>query len=149
MGSCAVLVLASSCRLAPRRAAVEAPLGVAALGLDFPRAEQGALGFVVEIPRASARRVDAVTWELWLGGLPFASGVETTPRATSQHDGSLRVTVEAALVYRHLGWREGAAYVGVSLRGEVRLTGIGTGYAFAAHREVLVHGSPALDEAPE
>jgi hypothetical protein len=144
----ALLVLAvGSCRHAP----VVGPtsgLSVAALHVAFPREEQGALSFEVELPEG-VLRLATLRWELWLGARRFAEGVVMTPDIVTGPDGRRRARVEAPLVYRHLGWRDGSSWVEVGVRGDVQPFGVDEGarVAFRTRAELLLSGAPVLDVA--
>jgi hypothetical protein len=57
------------------------------------------------------------------------------------------VRIEAPLAWRHLGWRDGATFLDVMVRGEVTPWGAPEGlrFPFRTRAEVLVTGAPQLD----
>lgn len=143
-------LLALGCRAHVRPSAQVEALPVATLALDFPKPEEGRLTFTVDVPAASLRTVSRVTWELWVGSLRFATGIEGPTGGVPQSDGSLRVTVDAPLVYRHVTWVEGSAYLQVGLKAEVELSPPSVNaLRFQTQRELLVRGKPVFDQGDE
>ena len=126
-------------------------LPVAELSVDFPKNEEGRLLFSLDVPQAAlGGAVSSVTRELWLGSLRFATGIEGPTAGVPQSDGSLRLSIEAPLVYRHVTWVEGSASLDVGLRAEVQMASpVVKLVRFQGRREVLVHGKPVLDEVDE
>lgn len=146
-----LLMLGASCRLGPQSRpgddALEA-IPVSALEIDFVKNEEGRLQFVLEVPRGAGRTVAQVTWELWVGSLRFATGIEGAMAGVAQPDGALRLQVDATLAYRHVTWVEGSTYLDVHFRAEVQFSAPSvTVSKFEAHREVLGHGKPVSDDA--
>jgi hypothetical protein len=140
-----VLLGLTGCRRVPP-SQLEAPLAVRNVTLAFPADEQGDLFFEVVLPGGVARAASA-RWELWLGGRRFAEGVVLTPQTVSEASGARLLRIEAPLTWRHLGWRDGATFLDVSVRGEVRPWGApeGVRLPFRGRAEVLVTGAPVLD----
>jgi hypothetical protein len=121
---------------------------VAALTVAFPAPEQGDLFFEVELP-PDIPRVASVRWELWLFDVRFAEGVVMTPDIVNGADGKRRARVEAPLVYRHRGFRDGAVWLDVGVRGELLPWGASAaGRSFRKRVTLLVNGSPFLDGKP-
>ena len=144
----ALLLLGCQAHLRPKPPIQTLP--VMALSVDFPKNEEGRLSFTLDVPQASLRTVRRVSWELWIGALRFATGVEGPTTAVAQGDGSLRVTIEAPLVYRHLTWVEGSAYLTIGLKAEVELSPASvSALHFQAQRELVVQGKPVLDRPEE
>ena len=124
-------------------------LPITELGVDFVKNEDGHLVFTLDVPNAAAKTVKQTSWQLWLGSLRFATGIEGATSGEPSPNGGLRVKVIAPLVYRHLTWVEGSAYLQARLRAEVELSPSLTVVRFSGEREVLVHGKPVLDEIDE
>ncbi|MBE2254285.1 MAG: hypothetical protein IAE78_32445 [Myxococcus sp.] len=145
-GALAGLLLLCGCHRLPA-ADTSASVEVANLTLSFPREEQGDLYFEVVLPRQVAR-VTTLRWELFLGQRRFAEGVVLAPDIVSDAGGRRSARVQAPLVYRHLGWREGSTWLDVGLRGDVQPFGAGEGgqLSFRARRELLVTAAPVLEE---
>ena len=142
-----VLLLAVlGCRRVPGPAA-DAWLQVRNVTLAFPAEEQGDLFFEVELPPNVIRAASA-KWELWLSGRRFAEGVLMAPPTTTDGSGVRRLRIEAPLAWRHLGWRNGAQFLDVGVRGEVMPWGApeGTRLPFRSRTQVLVTGAPRLDD---
>jgi hypothetical protein len=140
-----------ACRAQVRPSIDADALPVSELSLDFPTNEEGQLAFSLDVPpSALGSTATQVTWELWLGALRFATGIEGPTPGVAQPDGRVRVTVTAPLVYRHVTWVEGSAHVQVGLRAEVQLSAPALSVVrFQGRRELLVRGKPVLDEADE
>lgn len=115
-------------------------LALEALRVDFPAPDQGELEFSVQLP-ATVAGVDRVEWELFLDGHRFAAGVEG-PRVLEAG----RAVVRTPLTWKHLGWREGRAWLEVGLRGAFDTPG--RRFTFRERRELEVSGRPAL-HAPQ
>lgn len=141
------LLAVVGCRRAPP-ADASAQLEVANVTLAFPREEQGDLFFEVQLPREVAR-VISLRWELWLGQHRFAEGVVMAPEVTADGGGRRWARVEAPLVYRHLGWREGATWLDVGVRGDVQPFGADEGgrIGFKTRKQVLVTAAPLIERA--
>ncbi len=150
-GALAAALVLVGCRGHVNTAFETATLPVSALSVDFPKNEEGRLQFSVDVPQAAVGgAATSVTWELWLGPLRFATGVEGPTAGVAQSDGSLRLSIDAPLVYRHVTWVEGSAYLDVGLRAEVQMaTPVLQLVRFQGRRELLVHGKPVLDEVDE
>lgn len=149
-GALALAALALASCAAPGRARPpEANLGVAALSVDFPKADEGLLEFSVPLPE-KLPPLRGVSWELWVRGRRFATGLEGSPLVVDV-PGGRQVQLSAPLVFRHLGWREGSTWLEVRLAGELLVgdEGASAGLRFHAEREVLAHGVPELEEARE
>jgi len=145
-----LLLLSLSCRTLVRPAPTLEVLPVAALNVDFPKNEEGHLSFTLDVPEAAQRSVSRVSWELWIGALRFATGVEGPSAGAPQPGGTLQVKIDAPLVYRHLAWVEGKAYLTVSLKADVELSPASvTALRFQTQRELLVQGKPVLDRPDE
>lgn len=144
----ALLLLAGCRRVAPADTA--STLDVSNLTVSFPREEQGDLFFEVSLPRQVAR-ITTLRWELFIGPRRFAEGVVMAPDITSDAGGRRHARVEAPLVYRHLGWREGSTWLDVGLKGDVQPFGADEGgrLSFRARRQALVTAAPVLDERGE
>lgn len=112
-------------------------LPVTELRADFPAPDTGLLEFVVPLP-AGLPRVDRVEWELFLDGHRFAAGVEG-PRTV---EGGL-ARVRTPLAWKHLGWREGRAWLEVGLRGALEVPG--RRFTFRERRELEVNGRPVVN----
>ncbi len=145
-----VLLLGVTCRTAPQTPTGDgavAPLQVSALAIDFVKNEEGRLQFALDVPQGAGRTVAQMTWELWVGSLRFATGIEGPMKGVLQPDGSLRLQVDAPLAYRHITWVEGSTYLDVRFRAQV-LFSLPSGMVskFETHREVLGHGKPVADE---
>jgi len=142
----AALLLFAGCRRVPVGDAT-APLEVSNLTVSFPREEQGDLFFEVLLPRQVAR-ITTLRWELFIGPRRFAEGVVLGPDITSDAGGRRHARVEAPLVYRHLGWREGSTWLDVGLKGDVQPFGADEGgrLGFRTRQQVLVTAAPVLDE---
>lgn len=139
----ATLLLLGGCRGHVRSAAQSPELPLSELSVDFPQREEGRLVFALEVPRAAHRAIKQLTWELWLGSVRFATGIEGVLQGVAQPDERLRVRVDAPLVYRHLTWVEGSAYLEVVLKAEVELSGAAAErWRFFGQRRLLVHGKP-------
>ena len=147
----ALVVVLGGCRAHVSTAFEAAVLPVSELSVDFPKNEEGRLGFSLDVPQAAVGgAAAAITWELWLGALRFATGVEGPTSGVPQPNGSLRLSVDAPLVYRHVTWVEGSAYLDVGLRAVVQMTTPSASLVrFQGRRELLVHGKPVLDEVDE
>lgn len=146
----ALAALALAACAGPARPRPEAPaLGVSALRVDFARADEGLLEFSVPLPE-KLPPLRAVSWELWVRGRRFATGLEGSP-AVVDAPGGREVQLQAPLVFRHLGWREGSAWVEVRLSGELLVgdEGAPAGVPFRGQREVLAHGVPELEESQD
>ncbi len=143
------LLLLAGCRRVPS-ADVASALEVSNLTLSFPREEQGDLFFEVLLPRQVAR-ITTLRWELFIGPRRFAEGVVLAPDITSDAGGRRRARVEAPLVYRHLGWREGSTWLDVGLKGDVQPFGADEGgrLGFRVRQQLLVTAAPVLDERGE
>jgi len=115
-------------------------LEVTELSVTFPEPGSGRLHFVV--PQAP-EDVTAVRWSLWLDGRLFATGLEGQ---ASRMPGAL--AVDTPLVWRHLGWRDGARFVAVRVEGALTV-GTDVALPFGGTHEVLVQGSPMLDSAED
>ncbi|MBL8922170.1 MAG: hypothetical protein JNJ54_25195 [Myxococcaceae bacterium] len=139
------LLAVAGCRRAPPPD-TSAALEVANLTLAFPREEQGDLFFEVQLP-VEVRRVLSLRWELWLGARRFAEGVVMAPDISADAAGRRWARVEVPLVYRHLGFREGATWLDVGLRGDVLPFGADEGgrLGFKVRKEVLVTSAPQLE----
>jgi len=148
LGALAALALAA-CTTQGRPKPEEANLGVSALSVDFPKADEGLLEFSVPLPE-KAPPLRGVSWELWVRGRRFATGLEGSPVVVDV-PGGRQVQLSAPLVFRHVGWREGSAWLEVRLSGELLVgdEGAPAGLPFHVQREVLAHGVPELDEARE
>jgi hypothetical protein len=144
----ALLLLAGCRRVAPADTA--STLDVSNLTVSFPREEQGDLFFEVSLPRQVAR-ITTLRWELFIGPRRFAEGVVMAPDITSDAGGRRHARVEAPLVYRHLGWREGSTWLDVGLKGDVQPFGADEGgrLSFRVRQQVLVTAAPVLDERGE
>lgn len=142
----ALVLLELGCRRVPL-ADTAPPLEVRIVSLSFPRPEEGELSFEVELPRALPR-IGALRWELFLGGRRFAEGAAMNPEV--KVDGSRRVLrVEAPLVFRRLGWREGGSFLDVGLAGELQPPEGEQRWAFKGRTELLVNAAPIIDEPSE
>lgn len=143
------LLLLAGCRRVPA-ADTSSSLEVSSLTLSFPREEQGDLFFEVLLPRQVAR-ITTLRWELFIGSRRFAEGVVLAPDITSDAGGRRRARVEAPLVYRHLGWREGSTWLDVGLKGDVQPFGADEGgrLGFRVRQQLLVTAAPVLDERAE
>lgn len=144
LGLLAVTAVAA-CRRAPLPDTAAA-LEVANLTLAFPKEEHGDLFFEVQLP-VEVRRVLSLRWELWLGAHRFAEGVVMAPEISTDAAGRRWARVEAPLVYRHLGFRDGATWLDVGLRGDVQPFGADEGgrLGFKVRKEVLVTAAPQLE----
>lgn len=135
-----VTVLGLACATTPQ-SATNFTAAVTALELDFASREHGALAFTLQLPaEVSSPPAVSVSWELFLDGIHFASGIEENLLATPQGV----IWVRSALLSRHLGWREGEGWLDVKLEGKV---GLGVGapkFLFGEKREMRVHGRPQL-----
>jgi hypothetical protein len=140
-----VVLLAAGCRRVPVADATSS-LEVSNLTVSFPREEQGDLSFEVLLPRQVAG-ITKLRWELFIGPHRFAEGVVMTPDVTSDRGGRRSARVETPLVYRHLGWRDGSAWLDIGLRGDVQPFGADEGgrLHFKVRRQVLVTAAPLLD----
>ncbi len=135
------------CRGHARPSLEAEPLPLTSLALDFTKNDEGHLVFQLDLPKGKNAVVDEVTWELWLGSLRFATGIEKGVVPTASPDGSWRITVNTPLVYRHMTWVEGTVHVDAGLVAEVHLGAPAVRVErFRGRREVLVHGRPTLDE---
>jgi hypothetical protein len=145
-----VLLLLVGCRRVPAADAASSTLEVSNLTVSFPREEQGDLFFEVLLPRQVAR-ITTLRWELFIGPRRFAEGVVMAPDITSDAGGRRHARVEAPLVYRHLGWREGSTWLDVGLKGDVQPFGADEGgrLHFRVRQQVLVTAAPVLDERGE
>ena len=143
------LLLLAGCRRVPAADAAST-LEVSNLTVSFPREEQGDLFFEVLLPRQVAR-ITTLRWELFIGPRRFAEGVVLAPDITSDAGGRRRARVEAPLVYRHLGWREGSTWLDVGLKGDVQPFGADEGgrLGFRVRQQLLVTAAPVLDERGE
>jgi hypothetical protein len=142
-----VLLGLVGCRRVPL-STVEAPLTVKNVTLAFPADEQGDLFFELVLPGGVTRAASA-RWELWLGARRFAEGVVSLPPTVNDASGARVLRIEAPLTWRHLGWRDGATFLDVGVRGEVMPWGApeGVRLPFRGRAEVLVTGAPVLDSA--
>lgn len=140
------LALLFGCTRVPR-ADVTSALEVSNVTLAFPKEEQGDLYFELVLPREVAR-VTSLRWELWLGSRRFAEGVVQAPEVSTDAGGRRRARVEAPLVYKHLGWREGSTWLDVGVKGDVQPYGVDEGgrIPFRVRREVLVTAAPQLED---
>lgn len=143
------LLLLAGCRRVPV-ADAGSSLEVSNVTLSFPREEQGDLFFEVLLPRQVAR-ITTLRWELFIGPRRFAEGVVMAPDITSDAGGRRHARVEAPLVYRHLGFREGSTWLDVGLKGDVQPFGADEGgrLNFRVRQQVLVTAAPVLDERGE
>lgn len=123
---------------------VSGGLTVSHVTLAFPREEEGDLFFEVELPER-VLRVGSVRWALTVAGQRFASGVVMTPDVVADASGRRRVRVDAPLVYRHLGWRDGSAYLDVGVSGDVVPLASDERLPFRDRRELLVTAAPLFD----
>ncbi|MDX2009784.1 MAG: hypothetical protein SFW67_06330 [Myxococcaceae bacterium] len=141
-----VLLAVAACRRVPAPG-LEAPLSVKNVTLAFPMDQQGDLFFEVVLP-PSIPRVASARWELWLGDRRFAEGVLSNPATTNGVGGERLVRIAAPLTWRHLGWRDGATFLDVGVRGEVTPWAAPEGLRlpFRARAEVLVTGAPVLED---
>ncbi len=114
-------------------------LALEAVRCDFPAPDTGVLEFSARLP-PTVTLVDRVEWELFVDGSRFATGLEG-PRAV---EGGV-LQVRTPLVWKHLAWREGRAFVELGLRGAVEVPG--RRFTFRDRRELEVSGRPVL-EAP-
>jgi hypothetical protein len=149
----AVVLAVAGChggKLQLRPIAETAPLPVSALWVDFQKNEEGRLTFTLDVPAGASRTVNTVTWELYVGSLRFATGVEGPMKGQALGDGTLRLEVDAPLAYRHVTWVEGSTFIDVSLSAAVEFSAPSvTVDTFAGRKEVLAHGKPLLDQATE
>jgi hypothetical protein len=131
---CALLLLGCA---GPMRRLQPERVELVQLDLSFPEPGAGVLtlGVPVDVPAPSR-----LSWSVLLDGRPFASGLEAAPVA---HNGV--VDVRAPLTWRHLGWKEGARMLRVSVRGEVTWATRPDVLRFEGEREVLVQGAPGLE----
>jgi hypothetical protein len=116
-------------------------LALEAVRVDFPAPDTGQLEFSLLLP-ATVPGVDRVEWELFLDGHRFAAGVEG-PRTL---EGG-RALVRTPLTWKHLGWREGRAWLEVGLRGALDTPG--RRFTFRGRQELEVSGRPVLRGAQE
>ena len=140
----AMVLVGCQAHVQPTRQPEALPLSE--LNVDFRKNEEGRLWFTLDLPLVTTRTVHQVRWELWLGSLRFAAGLEGPTATTAAGDGRQRLTVEAPLIYRHLGWVEGAAYLTIRLKAEVELPppSVMT-LRYEGERELVVQGKPVLD----
>jgi hypothetical protein len=144
IGLCALTV---GCRRVPvSETAVQ--LEVNRLTLTFPRPEHGVLTFEVALPPAM-QRAGALRWELFLGARRFAEGVVMAPEVVPDGRGGRSVRVEAPLIFRHTGWREGGTFLDVGLSGHLQPLVGAVRWPFRARHELLVNAAPVLDERAE
>jgi hypothetical protein len=134
----ALLLLVTGCAAWQPQPA-EQPVLVSALNVDFPVRDHGSLEFSLRMP-SQTPPVRAVSWELFLDGVRFASGLE----GEVKREGDV-LSVQSLLVSRHLAWREGDASLDVGLRGEIDVGIPGEKLGFRERREVPVHGRPMLN----
>ena len=111
---------------------------VTAIELDFPARDRGFLSFSLKVPTPTAGARE-ISWELFLEGARFASGVEGNLAAT---EGLFEV--KTTLVTRHLAWREGEGWLEVRVEGEVDLGAGLQRLSFQGRRELLMHHRPQL-----
>jgi len=145
LGSAALLVLAG-CQIHLLDRKVE-PVKVDEVHLDFRSPEAGEVAFAFTLPQGSGDVV-AVWWDVALNGQRFATGLDGAPQLTQAPGGGWRVRVTSPLVLKQLGFRPGAAYLRVLVRGEVRLKrrGIDERLPFTGEKEVLTTGAPVIRE---
>ena len=84
----------------------------------------------------------AVHWKLELDGRLFAAGLEGHPSRSAKG-----LEVEVPLVWRHLGWREGARFLMVRVELELTVGAAEAEVSCDGTHEVLVQGGPILDSA--
>lgn len=114
-------------------------LEVTEIMVVFTEPGAGRLHFAV--PKAPAE-VTAVRWRLELDGRLFAAGLEGHPSRSVKG-----LEVEVPLVWRHLGWREGARFLMVRVEGDLIVGAAAAEVSFEGTHEVLVQGSPILESA--
>lgn len=142
-----LLALTVGCRRVPAsETAVQ--LDVRRLTLTFPRPEHAVLTFEVALP-PDMQRAGAMRWELFLGAKRFAEGVVRAPEVVLDGRGGRSARIEAPLVFRHTGWREGGTFLDVGLSGHLQPLGGGVRWPFRARQELLVNAAPLLDERVE
>ena len=108
-----LLLLACSCRHVGIDIArvASAPTEVI---FDMPSDGVGHLSFHVQSPAGTI--VAQVEWSLLIDGVQVASGLDGAPTVTGRE-----VYVNVPVVIHHLQWKDGAAYVQLSLRGGLLL----------------------------
>ncbi|MEW6432853.1 MAG: hypothetical protein AB1730_15215 [Myxococcota bacterium] len=113
--------------------------------LDAP--DDGAVGVTLALPppREPFREVE---WELYLGGLRVAVGLERVQRATPLPDGRVAFAFDSPLIFKGVPWRAGSAFVQARLLGVVRFELPATeALEFSTAREALVRGVPELQRS--
>lgn len=115
-----------------------------AVALSFPsdRTASLALSFALDVEGASEARVERLSYEVWLEGRRFASGVELLDRPLESDD-LARFTVTVPLSFRPASMREGATGLLVELKGALHLSGE-DGRAFAFRGGVVADPAPDL-----
>lgn len=111
---------------------------VTALTLDFPARDRGLLSFALSLPGANLQKA-TISWELFLEGVRFASGVESEGTVSQ---GVLEVG--SRLAFRQLAWREGEGVLEAVLQGTVELGEGRELLTFRDLREVRVSRRPRL-----
>lgn len=155
-GCVCLAALAAGCRTSLATRQLDAALPpveatVDELRLHFGSPGEGELSFVVDLPGASSTgaRAVQVSWQLWLAGRPFASGIGLLDQPVAPV-GPARIEVHQPFRFSARGVRGGEHVLEVKLSGSVLVA------SPAADRTMHFNGglrlvveSPPLLEAPE
>jgi len=142
----AALLMLCGCQIHLLDPKVE-PLKVDDISLVFHSQNDGQVSFAFTLPKDAGDVVN-VWWDVALDDQRFATGVAGAPVLSPTPEGGWRVRVTSPLVLKQLTYREGATYLNVLVRGEVRLKrrGVDERLPFTGEKEVLTTGAPVTRE---